>query len=266
MRGMLIDVTRCTGCQTCVKACSESHGLEPEIAARKQSCDGLSGRRLSSVQGLDGAFVKKQCLHCLEPGCVDACLVGALTRDEDGAVVYDETKCIGCRYCMLACPMDVPRYEWDKKLPLVKKCDFCFERVADGKLPACADACPNGVIVTGERQALIDEAKARIKQSPDRYLDHVYGEHELGGTAVVYIADAPLDAMGWPKQVGERAMHDYTWPVMSKTPWLALGVGGFLVGVNTVIRRRMKLQAEAIAAQASDVDEDQASPDDGGDK
>jgi len=244
MKAILIDVTRCTGCERCVEACNESNGLEPEIPARKQSRDGLSSRRLATIVALpERRFAKKQCVHCLHPGCVDACLVGAITKTKEGPVIYDPSKCIGCRYCMLACPLSIPRYEWDKKLPYMKKCDMCFDRLREGKVPACVEACPNQVCVFGERDDLLRQARERVAKAGGKYIDHVYGEEELGGTCVLYVSDKPLDAFGWPEKVGRRAIMSYTWPVMSKTPWLAGGVATFLVGTYAVIQRRMKLQA-----------------------
>jgi formate dehydrogenase iron-sulfur subunit len=247
MKAILIDVTRCTGCERCVEACKKEHDLEPEIPARKLSPDGLSSRRLVTILRLEEAkrFVKKQCVHCQQPGCVDACLVGAITKTAAGPVIYDPSKCIGCRYCMLACPLDVPRYEWEKALPYMKKCDMCADRLAAGKPPACVEVCPNEACVLGERDELVREARNRITRAPDRYLPHVYGEKELGGTAVLYISDTPLDVLGWPANVGRRSMASFTWPVMSKTPWLAAGVATLLVGTHAIIRRRMRLEAEA---------------------
>jgi formate dehydrogenase iron-sulfur subunit len=246
-KAILIDVTRCTGCERCIEACKKENDLQPEIPARKLSQDGLSSRRLATIVELreQKRFVKKQCVHCLEPGCVDACLVGAITRTEAGPVVYDPSKCIGCRYCMLACPLKIPRYEWEKTLPYMKKCDMCADRVAVGKPPACVEACTSEALVFGDRDALLREAKRRIAGAPKRYLHHVYGEKELGGTAVLYISDTPLDALGWPDRMGWRTMASYTWPVMSKTPWLAGGVAAFLVGTYAIIQRRMRLMDEA---------------------
>ena len=184
-------------------------------------------------------------MHCLEPGCVDACPVGAIRKTPAGAVVYDRSKCMGCRYCMLACPLGVPRYEWEKKLPYMRKCDMCFDRLREGRVPACVEACPNGACVAGERDELLRLAKGRVAGGRSPYLPHVYGEHELGGTSVLYISDVPLERFGWPETVGSRTVSSYTWPVISKTPWVAGGVAAFLAGTFFIIRRRMQLQGES---------------------
>lgn len=255
MKAILIDVTKCTGCERCVAACKESHEIGPEIPARKLSRDRLSSRRLSTVISLaDHHFAKKQCVHCLEPGCVGACPVHAIEKTQEGPVVYDPQRCMGCRYCMIACPLNIPRYEWEKPLPYMKKCDMCFERLRKGRLPACVEACRYEACVFGERGAVLREARRRIAAEPHKYLRHIYGERELGGTSVLYITDVPLDALGWPKVVGERPMSSYTWPLISKTPWVALAVGGLLVGTYAVIQRRMRLQAQ----NATDEETEQA--------
>jgi len=253
MQAILIDVTKCTGCERCVDACKQSHDLEPEIPARKLRGDGLSSRRLSTVISLpERHFAKKQCVHCLEPGCVGACPVHAIEKTKEGPVIYDPSRCMGCRYCMIACPLDIPRYEWEKPLPYMKKCDLCFERIREGRVPACVEACPEEACIFGERASLLREAKRRIARGPQKYLQHIYGEKELGGTSVLYISDTPLDALGWPENVGERSMLSYTWPIISKTPWVAATVGGLLVGTYAVIQRRMSLQARNARDEAAE--------------
>ena len=92
-----------------------------------------------------------------------ACLVGGLTKTAEGPVVYDPDKCIGCRYCMLACPFHVPRYEWDSTAPLMRKCSMCFERLLEGGQPACVEACPNDAMLFGEREDLLRRAHAMIR-------------------------------------------------------------------------------------------------------
>ncbi|MBN1609483.1 MAG: 4Fe-4S binding protein [Polyangiaceae bacterium] len=191
-----------------------------------------------------GGFAKTQCLHCMEPGCVSACPVGAMQKTAEGPVVYAREKCMGCRYCMLACPAGIPRYEWEKALPYVVKCDLCYPRVKRGSAPACVSACTNGALEFGERQVLLDRAHRRLAQGGARYLQHVYGEHDLGGTSVLYLANQPLTVLGWSDRVGEQALASFTWPLISKTPWMALGVGSLLVGTHLIIQRRMRIQAE----------------------
>jgi len=246
MNAILIDITKCTGCQRCVEACKEAHQLAPDVRYPKLRSDGLSSRRLTTAVALeDGRYAKKQCVHCLAPACEEACLVGAIHKTELGPVIYDPEKCIGCRYCLLACPMGIPRYEWEKRLPYMQKCDMCFERLERGQVPACVECCPERVCEFGQRDKLLDLARQRIQDSPGKYLPHIFGEKELGGTSVLYLSDVDLRALGWPEKVGEKPIHSYTWPVMSKTPFLGTGVAIFLTGTYWIIQRRMELAGAA---------------------
>lgn len=243
MIGILVDVTRCTGCEKCVDACVQSHHLDPEGASRDRiaSRDGLTEHLLSSVVPLgDDRFARKSCMHCLEASCVSACLVGGLSQSREGAIVYDPEKCIGCRYCMLACPFHVPRYQWSRTHPLVKKCDLCIPRIRAGLQPACVEACPNHALEFGDRAELLREAHRRISDSPDRYLPRVWGETEFGGTSILYISDSDLAPVGWPSP-DTPAIPSLTEPLISKTPHIGLGVLGGVFALSWVIERRQRL-------------------------
>ncbi|HEX9886459.1 MAG TPA: 4Fe-4S dicluster domain-containing protein [Longimicrobiales bacterium] len=244
MNAILVDVTRCTGCERCVAACVETNGLDAKRAwvDRATTRDGLSANRpLSILEVEDGRFARLSCMHCLEPSCVSACLVGGITKTPEGPVIYDPDRCIGCRYCMLACPFHVPRYEWHETAPFMVKCAMCFERGDEG--PACVEACPNAALTFGRREGLLREAHQRIAAAPGAYLPRVWGEHEFGGTSVLYLSDVDLGAIGWPR-VGTEPIPDLTEPLIAKTPLIGLGVAAGLLGVNWVIRRRMRLGAE----------------------
>jgi len=244
-KAILIDITKCTGCEKCVDACVEYNKLSPVLPVSNKKEDGLSGNRLTAiVQLTEDRFAKKSCLHCIDPGCVSACIAGAIKKTELGAVVYDPDICIGCRYCMLACPVGIPRYEWDKTLPYVKKCDMCYNRLLEGKQPVCVEACPNGVLTFGDRFELLKKAKETIKANPDKYIKHIYGEYEFGGTSVMYITDLKLGKLGWTTKMQDRSISDYTWPIISKTPFLGGGVLVFLSGMFFIINRRMKFENE----------------------
>ncbi len=250
MKAILVDVTKCTGCEKCVTACIEANKLNPEKAEldRLTSRDGLSDNRfLSLVQVAEGRFARKSCMHCVEPSCVSACLVGGMTKSPDGPVIYDPDKCIGCRYCMLACPFHIPRYEWDSTTPLVRKCTMCFERLENGQQPACVAACPNQALVFGERQSLLTQAKKHISRKPDTYIQHIWGEHEFGGTSVMYISDVDLTTLGWPEQ-DHPPIPSLTEPLVHKTPFIGLTVAAGLLGINWIVRRRM-IRAEEKQAE-----------------
>ncbi len=245
MFAILVDVTRCTGCERCVQACVLEHGLDERSADRDRvtTKDGLTANRLCTVLPVaEGRFARKSCMHCLEPSCVSACLVGGLTQTPEGAVIYDPDKCIGCRYCMLACPFHIPRYEWSARTPFVKKCTMCFARLEEGKIPACVEACPNQALEFGEREELLKLAHNRIGNESEKYLPHTWGEHEFGGTSVLYVSDVDLTALGWPEH-DTVPIPAITEPLISKTPHIGIAVLASLCGLNWIIARRTRLMA-----------------------
>jgi formate dehydrogenase iron-sulfur subunit len=182
-------------------------------------------------------YVKRQCMNCIHPACVSACTVGALRKEPDGPVVYDAEKCIGCRYCQYACPFGVPTYEWEDPFGLISKCQFCFGRLHDGKPPACVEACPNGALRFGQREELLAQAHAQIASDPGRYVDHVYGETEVGGTSMMYLSPVPFDQLGFPSLDSDAIPH-YAEAVMKRTPLVAATVASAAVGLNWVLKQR----------------------------
>ncbi|MFC2171412.1 4Fe-4S dicluster domain-containing protein [Acidobacteriota bacterium] len=222
----LVDTTLCIGCRKCEEACNKANSLPaPEKSFRDKSVF-LSPRRPNAdaftvVNRYPGSptpykahlketFVKDQCFHCLDPACVSACIVGALMKSPQGPVLYDADKCIGCRYCMVACPFQIPAYEYDEAVaPQVRKCSFCIQRLEEGKIPACAAACPNEAILFGKRSELLQLAHERIRENPCCYVDHVYGEHEAGGTSWLYLAGQPFEKLGF-LPIGDCALPRLT--------------------------------------------------------
>jgi formate dehydrogenase beta subunit len=213
--GCLVDLTRCIGCRKCEEACNRVNALPPPdrsfedltLLDKKRRPDErtytvvnryVSGE-IDARDQLVPTFVKLQCMHCQDPACASACIVGALTKKENGTVHYDVSKCIGCRYCMVACPFEIPAYEYhDPITPRVMKCTFCYERVAsEKKLPGCAEICPVEAITFGRRDDLIEAARQRIKRNPGRYIDHIYGEKEVGGTSWMYLSGSPFEKLGF---------------------------------------------------------------------
>jgi formate dehydrogenase iron-sulfur subunit len=229
-----------------VNACIEANNLNRQKAEfdRATSKDGLSDNRLLSIIDLPGnGHARKSCMHCLEPSCVAACLVGGITKSKDGPVVYDPDKCIGCRYCMLSCPFHIPRYEWQNTTPLMKKCQMCYDRLAKGKIPACVEACPQQAISFGDRNSMLAKAHAMINSDKSKYINRVWGEHELGGTSALYISDTDLSAIGWPEESAEP-IADITDPIIEKTPYIGGGVMLSMIGLNWIIGRRQKIASQ----------------------
>ena len=172
---------------------------------------------------------------------MSACLVGAMQKTPEGPVIYDPERCMGCRYCLLACPYGIPRYDWDGPVPFVHKCTMCYHRLSEGGIPACVEACPQEATIFGERQTLLAEARRRLAANPDRYVQRIFGEHEVGGTSVLYISDINLGFLGWKPDLGEQALPELTWASLKKVPPVILGVGGLMGGIYWTINRRMRL-------------------------
>jgi formate dehydrogenase iron-sulfur subunit len=196
---------------------------------------------------LKWVFGRHACMHCLEPGCVSACPVAALKKTPEGPVAYDAGLCLGCRYCMIACPWDVPKFDWFSALPEIRKCTLCSDRVAEGHTPACMKACPTGALIFGDRDQLLAEAKKRIKSSPGKYVKHVYGEKEAGGTALLYISDVPFDQMKLPTDVDTAPRPQLTHSAMSAIPAVIVGLSVILGGTYAIAKRRGDVAKETVA-------------------
>ena len=230
--GCLVDLTRCVGCRKCEEACNLANHLPPpEIPFDDKSVFDTKRRpddsKYTVVNRYYGGkkndqdeplptFVKIQCMHCQDPSCVSACIVGALTKKDNGTVHYDVSKCIGCRYCMVACPFEIPAYEYYNPItPHVRKCTFCFERISEsGGVPACASVCPMEAITFGHRNQLLKMAQKRIHDDPGKYVHKIYGEKEVGGTSWMYISGEPFEKIGFqqlpvapPPKLTETIQH-----------------------------------------------------------
>ena len=255
--GALMDLNLCVGCRKCELACNQVNALpdpdrpfdDPTVLEHKRRPDERAftvvnrywtGRR-DEKNDLVPAFVKVQCMHCQDPACVSACIVGALTKKENGAVHYDVGKCIGCRYCMVACPFQIPAYEYhDPLTPRVRKCTFCFERISrEGGVPGCAAVCPVEAITFGKRKSLLALARERIQENPGRYQDRIYGEHEVGGTSWLYISREPfakLDFLDLPSRPMPHLTETIQHSIFSYL-WAPLTLFGLLAGAMAIFNR-----------------------------
>lgn len=248
---ILTDVTKCIGCEECVAACKRINDL-PTVdppPRRGSIVDGLSEYRWTNVVRQPGNhFVRRQCQHCLEPACVSVCPVGALQKTPEGPVVYDKSVCMGCRYCMLSCPFGIPRYEWSSANPSVRKCILCYPHLAAGRIdkPACVTACPKEATIFGPRDQMLAEARRRLAAEPHKYLPHIWGEHEVGGTSVLLISDISLDFLGWQptSTLGTEPLPEKTWAALQHVPFEFAGMGVLMSGIYWIIERRRRLAAE----------------------
>jgi formate dehydrogenase iron-sulfur subunit len=262
--GVLVDTTRCVGCRACEAACSEANKLPPppeDDAVLEQRRDTAEQaftvvNKTEKSPGVD-RFAKKQCMHCLAPACASACPVRAMDKQPEGPVTYDASKCMGCRYCMLACPFDIPKYEYSSNAPRVRKCTFCFERQKAGLKPACTEVCPSGALTFGKRNALLEEANARIYTNPEKYVHHVYGEHEAGGTSWLYITDVDLEKLAFRTDVPEKPMPELVSGALGAPPFVMTLWPPLLMGIYAFSRRRDEVAgAEGDAGHAGAEKED----------
>jgi Fe-S-cluster-containing dehydrogenase component len=239
---MLQDTTRCIGCQACEIACAEKNGFptpekEPGIDTKRST-----GTRALTVVNAQNAhdkgiiFAKTQCMHCDQPACVSACLVNAMYKTPEGPVIWREDKCMGCRYCMVACPFDVPKFEYGSLNPRIRKCIMCFDRLGKGKVPACAEACPQEAILFGKRGDLLDIARKRISDNPSEYVRHIYGEHEVGGTNILYLAGVPFEQLGFRTDLGTTPYPEYTKTFLYSVPLALLLAPAFMLGLRQATR------------------------------
>ncbi len=250
---ILYDMTCCTGCRQCMKACNKKQGFEGDVEQIHDLCE-TSFSVIKSVaprdKDDDEHYYRSMCRHCVEPTCASVCPVGALHKTPEGPVVYEVDRCMGCRYCMTACPFSVPRYTWHDPVPSVRKCNMCYDRILEGKETACAEACPNGATIFGTREEMLAEAHKRIQESPDDYYDHVYGEHEVGGTSVLFLAPFPLEELGFKESLGTEPMPVHTWRVIEKIPGIAVSAAATMLAFWWITQRREEVSRFEAKAKA----------------
>ncbi len=212
---VLVDLTKCIGCRRCEWACNEwnknpnrpinefeeSKDKKPSVFDKvRRPAAGSFTVVNRFYENSISVYVKKQCMHCIDPACQAACFVDAFKKTEQGAILYNPSLCVGCRYCMIACPFDIPAYEYyDPITPQITKCTMCFDRITEGRFPACVEICSADVMKIGLRSEILKLAHETINNNPQRYIPHVYGEHEAGGTSWLYISGVPFENLGFPK-------------------------------------------------------------------
>jgi formate dehydrogenase iron-sulfur subunit len=268
-RAMLFDSTLCVGCRSCEMACNKKNDLgrtpdeihkgRPAQDARALAPNVYTYVTLHQWEAdpSTAAFGKVQCMHCIEPACVSSCPVSALHKTVEGPVVWDGSRCLGCRYCMMACPFVVPRFEWQSRNPRIRKCNMCADLVGEGKPPACVAACPTKALRAGTRAELLEEAHRRIDARPRNYVHHVYGEFEAGGTNFLHIAGQPFEELGYRRNLPLRSYRAYTRPAMAAIPFVLGGLSLMLGAVRWVADREANVAASEGPDQEGPTDKEE---------
>ena len=252
VKAMIQDNTRCIGCRACMVACKEWNDLGADENSNFFAGDGYQNPRdldehnytlityREEPAEAEWVFGRQLCMHCTEPACVSVCPTGALQKLAEGPVELTESRCIGCRYCIQACPFLIPKTDFDNPFPKIHKCTMCSDRIAADLDPACATVCPTHAIEFGDRDVMLAEAKRRIADSPGRYVPHIYGEKEVGGTNVFHLSSVPFEKIGYETGLPNEPMPDLTDKSMRFVPrifFTLLGVFGFTAWI---VRRRMR--------------------------
>jgi formate dehydrogenase iron-sulfur subunit len=242
--GVLADTTRCIGCRSCEQACALANGLpaaDIEDEAALEKVRQTSETRFTVVNRYQTSkgevFVKKQCMHCWQPACAAACLTNAMYKTREGPVIWRSDKCMGCRFCMISCPFDIPKFEYHHWNPKIQKCTMCFDRLQAGKKPSCVQACPTDALMFGMKRDLMEVARVRIYNHPDRYVHKIYGEHEVGGTGWLYLAAVPFEELGFRTDLGTTPYPEFTRDFLYGVPLVLFGLPALLLGLHLLAER-----------------------------
>jgi Fe-S-cluster-containing dehydrogenase component len=242
--GVLVDTTRCIGCRSCERACSVANELpvpDVESDSALETVRDTSDRQWTVVNRFETSkgevFVKKQCMHCWQPACAAACLTNAMHKTRTGPVVWRSSKCMGCRFCMVSCPFDIPKFEYDEWNPKIQKCTLCAGRLAEGGSPACVEACPTDALLFGSKRELMEIARVRIYSHPDRYVHKIYGEYEVGGTGWLYLSAVPFEEIGFRTDLGTTPYPEYTRDFLYGVPLVLFGLPALMLGLNLLAER-----------------------------
>ena len=243
--GILYDSTLCIGCQNCEYVCAEHYGLPvPEDYAEagvNRETDETRRLTVNCVETSKGEqYMRNSCNHCNSPACASACLTKAMVKTDEGPVIWREEKCMGCRSCIISCPFDVPKFEYESPNPKIQKCRMCYEHLAEGEQPVCVSECPAEAMLFGKRRDLLEIAKARIYVQPDQFYHMIYGEHEVGGTGLLYLSSVPFEEFGFRNDLGTTAYPEYNKTFLYSVPAVLILWPAFLLGLNNASSERNK--------------------------
>ncbi len=271
--GLLHDTTLCVGCRSCEVACNEVNGLPPvdvpvddqqifdTVRRSTETSLTVVNKYVEATDDRPPVYRKLQCMHCNEPCCATVCLVHAFEKTPEGPVLYHPELCMGCRYCVMACPYYALAYEYEDPLtPKVMRCTMCYDRIKEGKLPGCAEACPMGAITFGKRDELIKIARERIRKNPERYVDHIFGEHEFGGTSWMILAGTSFGELGLDEGMTSEPLPAIATSYLGVVPLVVTIYPGLLMGMyafskrNEAVAKAERKEAVAKAVVATEVE------------
>lgn len=243
--GILYDATLCIGCQSCEYACAERYDLPdpvgvPESGVVRKTTE--NSRIVVNAFNVSNEekFMRTACNHCNNPACASACLTKAMLKTDEGPVIWREDKCMGCRSCMISCPFDIPKFEYNSPNPRIQKCSMCYDFVKEGGLPACVENCPTEALKFGKRRDLLEEANRRIYSEPDKYVHYIYGEHEAGGTGLLYIAGSPFKNLRLRDDIGTTSYPEYNKIFLYSVPVVLVLWPALLLGLSNSLAERKK--------------------------
>lgn len=240
--GILYDSNICIGCQACEKACAKAHDFpvpedKPEAGVLRKTSESQRCV-INSYETPEGeVYVRNQCMHCNEPACVAACLTQAMHKTKEGPVIWREEKCMGCRYCMISCPFDVPKFDYQSTNPKIQKCDMCYDRIINGEVPVCVETCGDALFF-GTRRELIAEARRRIAEWPEMYLENIYGERTAGGTGYLYLAPVAPDELGFDARIQNASYPSLTKSFLFSVPAVDVLVPSLLLGIHAATKSK----------------------------
>ena len=249
--GVLYDSTRCVGCQSCEIACAEEHKLpepDPNDYPTTKEVRKANENRRSVINAYETSkgerYIKNQCMHCNQPACASACLTQAMHKTEEGPVIWRDNKCMGCRYCMVSCPYDVPKFEYHSSNPNIEKCNMCFDRIKEGLQPACVENCPAEALTFETRRELLAEAHRRISSNPKTYYDGIYGENEAGGTGFLILSAVPFEEIGLNTKLQNKSYPELTKGFLYSVPSVFVLLPAILLGIFKATKKRQTQEEE----------------------